>query len=131
MNNVEFTDIKDKIDFERELVPVVVQDFEDNEILMVAYMNEEALEKTIEEKTAYYWSRSRQKLWKKGEESGNTQKVIDLYLDCDGDTVLLKVKQKGGACHTGHYTCFYRKLTDDGFKEVESKVFDPNIVYGD
>ncbi|WGI17443.1 phosphoribosyl-AMP cyclohydrolase [Methanonatronarchaeum sp. AMET-Sl] len=131
MNGVEFIDIKEQINFKDGLITAVVQDFETDKILMVAHMNEMALNKTIEEGVAHYWSRSRQKLWKKGEESGNTQEVINLYLDCDGDTILLKVNQEGGACHTGHHTCFYRKLTTDGFIEIEERIFNPNEVYGD
>ena len=89
------------------LVCAIAQDYESGEVLMQAYMNREAFDKTLETGFAHYWSRSRQKLWKKGEESGHLQKVRGVYVDCDADCVLLKVEQTGAACHTGNYTCFY------------------------
>lgn len=92
------------------LIPVVTQDVNTNEVLMLAYMNEEALRRTLETGFAYYWSRSRNSLWMKGETSGNTQKVKNIMIDCDEDTILLQVEQKGNACHTGNRTCFYRKI---------------------
>ncbi|WP_416326392.1 phosphoribosyl-AMP cyclohydrolase [[Eubacterium] hominis] len=100
------------IDFEKGngLIPVVVQDEESKEVLMLAYMNEESLKKTIETKKATYFSRSRNELWVKGETSGHYQYVSDIRVDCDEDTILLLVKQVGAACHTGHYSCFYRNI---------------------
>lgn len=100
------------IDFEKGngLIPVVVQDEESKEVLMLAYMNEESLKKTIETKKATYFSRSRNELWVKGETSGHYQYVSDIRVDCDEDTILLLVKQVGVACHTGHYSCFYRNI---------------------
>lgn len=95
------------------LIPCITQDVNSNEVLMLAYMNEEAIEKTKETKQAYYFSRSRQELWKKGETSGNTQEVVSFLYDCDKDTILLKVKQKGVACHTNHYSCFFNSVFDD------------------
>ncbi len=95
---------------EKGLVPVVVQDYKTNEVLMLAYMNEESLLKTIETKLATYWSRSRQKLWLKGETSGHYQHVKSISIDCDEDTLLIKVEQVEAACHTGNYSCFYRKV---------------------
>jgi phosphoribosyl-AMP cyclohydrolase len=95
---------------ERGLIPVIIQDVKNNEVLMLAYMNEESLEKTIASGKCTYWSRSRQCLWLKGETSGHFQKVQEIYYDCDGDTLLIKVQQLGAACHTGNRTCFYRKL---------------------
>jgi len=92
------------------LIPAVVQDASTGEVLMVAYMNQESLRRTIETGRATYWSRSRQKLWIKGEESGHFQYVQHLSIDCDGDALLLKVRQVGAACHTGHYSCFYREV---------------------
>ncbi|MDQ1281108.1 MAG: phosphoribosyl-AMP cyclohydrolase / phosphoribosyl-ATP pyrophosphohydrolase [Thermoproteota archaeon] len=92
------------------LIPVVTQDVNTNEVLMVAYMNEESLKKTLDTGFAHYWSRSRNSLWMKGETSGNTQKVKSIMIDCDEDTILLKVEQKGNACHTGNKTCFYRRI---------------------
>ena len=92
------------------LIPVVVQDARSKEVLMVAYANEEALEKTLSTGYAHYWSRSRQKLWMKGETSGHTQKIKRVVADCDYDTLLYVVEQKGPACHTGEYTCFHNKI---------------------
>jgi phosphoribosyl-ATP pyrophosphohydrolase/phosphoribosyl-AMP cyclohydrolase len=97
---------------------------------MMAYMNEEAVNKTVESGYAWFWSRSRQKLWRKGETSGHKQQVREISLDCDGDTLLVKVDQTGGACHTGYYSCFYRNLNSDlEFEVTEEKVFDPEEVY--
>lgn len=93
-----------------ELIPAIAQNNLDNQVLMLAYMNEEALEKTIETKFATYWSRSRNKLWKKGETSGNFQKVLSISYDCDADSILLKVDQMGPACHTGKTSCFHNSI---------------------
>lgn len=100
------------VDFKKGngLVPCIVQDFKDGTVLMLAYMNEESLKKTLETKLATYWSRSRQELWVKGETSGHYQHVKDILIDCDEDTILLKVEQDGAACHTGKYSCFYRTI---------------------
>lgn len=95
---------------EKGLIPVIVQDYKTGKVLMLAYMNEEALIKTLQTKEAWYWSRSRNNLWHKGETSGNIQKVLDVKIDCDGDTILLIVDQKGNACHTGNFSCFYRGI---------------------
>jgi len=113
------------------LVPVIVQDAESGDVLMLAYMNDEAYRKTLETGKATYWSRSRRKLWMKGESSGNVQEVKGIYIDCDEDTILLKVHQVGGAaCHTGHRSCFYRKMDEKGtFREIEPPIFDPKEVY--
>jgi len=102
----------EKIDWEKsELIPVIAQDFETNEVLMLAYMNSEALQLTIEKKTAHYFSRSRQKMWQKGESSGNFQIVKEILIDCDNDTLIVKVEQVGGAaCHTGRKSCFFTNL---------------------
>ncbi len=108
------------------LLHVVVQDAHTNEVLMCAYMNEEAFELTLETNIAHYWSRSRKKLWKKGESSGHIQKVREIAIDCDCDELLLKVEQIGGACHMGYRSCFYRRL--DG-EIVGEKVFEPSDVY--
>ncbi len=104
---------------ERGLVPVIVQDVKTKEVLMLAYANEEAIRKTFETGYAHFWSRSRGKLWKKGETSGNVQKVVEIRIDCDNDAILYLVEQKGVACHTGNYSCFYKilrpeDLDDDG-----------------
>jgi phosphoribosyl-AMP cyclohydrolase len=111
------------------LIPAIVQDSETKEVLMVAYMNREALEKTLKEKKACFYSRSRKKLWIKGETSGHVQKVRELRVDCDRDAVLLLVEQKGGACHTGYYSCFYTRADKDKEEIVGRKVFDPGTVY--
>lgn len=113
------------------LLPAVIQDNETQEVLMVGYMNQEALLATVKTKKTNFWSRSRQKYWIKGETSGHTQEVIDVYFDCDLDTVVIKVKQNGGACHTGYKSCFYRKLKNNNGKVeiVGEKVFNPQDVY--
>jgi phosphoribosyl-AMP cyclohydrolase len=111
------------------LVPVVVQDFTTGEVLMLAYMNRQAWEETLKTRQATYWSRSRNELWVKGETSGNRQEVKEIYVDCDEDTVLLKVIQKSGACHKGYRSCFYRRLEGKELKEVGERVFDPKEVY--
>jgi len=114
------------------LIPAIAQEEKSGEILMMAWMNRESLRATIETNRATYWSRSRKKFWMKGEESGNIQEIRSIHIDCDGDAVLLKVNQIGGAaCHTGHRTCFYREIVDDGqnFKESNDIIFDPNTVY--
>jgi phosphoribosyl-AMP cyclohydrolase len=105
-------DLLAKLDFKKGngLIPVVVQDAESKEVLMLAYANEEALAKTLSTGYAHYWSRSRKKLWMKGETSGNTQKIQKVITDCDYDTLLYVVDQKGPACHTGEYTCFHNKI---------------------
>ena len=109
------------------LIPVIAQDFETGEVLMLAYMNEEAWNKTLETKKAHYYSRSRNKQWMKGEESGNVQEVKEIYVDCDEDTVLLKIKQIGGAaCHKGYKSCFFRDVKG---KINSKRVFNPEEKY--
>jgi phosphoribosyl-AMP cyclohydrolase len=113
------------------LVTAIAQDFETGEILMVAYMNEEAFRETLARGEVVYWSTSRNELWHKGSQSGNVQLLKELYVDCDGDCVLLKVEQRGGAaCHTGKRSCFFRLRVGDGWKDVGQQVFDPEEVYG-
>jgi phosphoribosyl-AMP cyclohydrolase len=114
------------------LVPAIAQDDGSGEVLMMAWMNRESLEETIRTRRAVYWSRSRKKLWRKGEESGNVQEVKSVHLDCDADVILLRIRQIGGAaCHTGHRSCFYRTAADDGnyLMEEGNVVFDPAVVY--
>lgn len=111
------------------LIPAVIQDYRSNEILMVAYMNKQSLEKTIRTKKTHFFSRLRKKLWLKGESSGCIQKVKAIFVDCDKDCLLLKVEQLGGACHTGYWSCFYRKVVGGKLKVVGEKVFDPKKVY--
>ena len=108
------------------LIPAVAQDWRTGEVLMLAYVNEEALDRTRETGKAHYWSRSRNKLWLKGETSGNIQYVKEIRIDCDEDAVLFLIEQDGGACHTGYRSCFYRTI--DG-KVVGEKIFDPKDVY--
>ena len=113
------------------LVPVIAQQTETGQVLMVAWMNREALSLTNERGQAVYWSRSRGKLWFKGEESGHVQLLKSIRLDCDGDVVLLEVEQQGGiACHTGRHHCFFRKLQDDKWQVVEPQLKDPEQIYG-
>ena len=112
------------------LVPAIVQDAETKEVLMMAYMNRESWEATLQTGKATYWSRSRQKLWLKGESSGHFQIIKAVFIDCDDDTILLQVEQLGGAaCHTGHKSCFYRKLNGKDFVVVGEKIFNPEEVY--
>jgi phosphoribosyl-AMP cyclohydrolase len=120
------------IDFKKSggLVPVIVQDYQNGEVLMLAYMNREAWEKTKETGKAWYWSRSRNQLWLKGGTSGHYQVVKEIFIDCDGDTILLKVQQRGaGACHTGYRSCFHRKVHHGKVRIVGRKAFDPGEVY--
>ena len=122
-----------KLDFGKlgGLVPAIIQDCNSGEVLMLGFMNEEAWEKTLETGRAYFFSRSRNKLWMKGETSGNVQEVRGIYVDCDDDTVLLKVNQIGGAaCHTGYKSCFYRELDKEELKVVGKRIFNPEEKYG-
>ena len=113
------------------LVPAIAQDAETGEILMMAWMNRESLALTVQEDQAVYWSRSRGKLWRKGESSGHQQVLKDIRLDCDADVILLKVEQKGGiACHTGRRSCFYRSLQDGEWVSTDPVLKDPDSIYG-
>jgi phosphoribosyl-ATP pyrophosphohydrolase/phosphoribosyl-AMP cyclohydrolase len=118
----------DKIDFAKGegLVPAIVQDYKSGQVLMLAYMNAESLQRTIESGRTYFYSRSRQKLWMKGEESGHIQEVKEILYDCDADSLLVRVEQTGVACHTGHYSCFYRDIHGN---EKDETVFDTSTVY--
>ena len=111
------------------LVPVIVQDATSGAVLMLAYMNQASYDRTVATGYATYWSRSRKSFWVKGETSGHRQKVRAIHVDCDGDTVLLRVDQEGAACHEGYPSCFFRRRTDDGWEVVENRVFDPSAVY--
>jgi phosphoribosyl-AMP cyclohydrolase len=120
------------IDFEKAggLVPAVAQDAATGQVLMLAWMNKESFDETVRTGRAVYWSRSRGRLWRKGEESGHVQEVREILVDCDADTLLLKVNQVGGAaCHEGYASCFFRKLENGELKTVATKLFDPKEVY--
>ncbi len=121
-----------KLDFAKGgvLLPAIAQDWKTGDVLMLAYINEEAWNETLKTGNATYWTRSRQKLWRKGEESGNVQKVKEIYVDCDEDTVIFKVEQIGGAaCHEGYHSCFFRKYENGELVVVGERVFDPAKVY--
>jgi len=112
------------------LVPAIAQDAASGRVLMIAWMNAQALQLTVTENRAVYWSRSRQKIWRKGEESGHTQMIKELRLDCDGDVIVMQVEQFGGiACHTGRTSCFYRVLMDGEWQPVDSVAKDPKDIY--
>jgi len=112
------------------LIPAIAQQADSGKILMFAWMNRESLQLTATEGYAVYWSRSRNKLWRKGEESGHRQKVLGIYLDCDEDVILIKIEQQGGiACHTGRESCFYRQLQDGQWLSVEPVLKDPEAIY--
>jgi phosphoribosyl-AMP cyclohydrolase len=120
------------IDFDKSggLVPAIAQDAATGQVLMLAWMNRDALEETLRTGRAVYFSRSRNKLWRKGEESGNVQEVREVFIDCDADTILLKVHQVGGAaCHEGYPSCFFRQVEPTGLRVVGERVFDPKAVY--
>jgi phosphoribosyl-AMP cyclohydrolase len=120
------------IDFDKSggLVPAIAQDADTGAVLMLAWMNREAYEETLRTRRAVYFSRSRNRLWRKGEESGHFQEVRDILVDCDADTILLKVHQIGGAaCHEGYASCFFRRVEGEGMKVIAEKVFDPKQVY--
>lgn len=112
------------------LVPTIVQDAETDDVLMMAYMNADALRETLDTGRMVYWSRSREERWEKGATSGHTQAVREVRVDCDGDALLFRVEQSGGACHTGYRSCFYRRREGDGLVVDGEKVFDPETVYG-
>lgn len=125
MIELDFTKDKDG------LLPAIVQDIASGDVLMLAYINRESWEKTLSTGKAHFWSRSRQKLWLKGETSGHVQLVREILVDCDQDTVVLKVEQLGGAaCHKGYCSCFFRRVIDEQLEIVAEKIFDPATVYG-
>ena len=126
----------------KDLVIAIAQDYQTNEVLMVAFMNKEAVEQTLKTKKAHYYSTSRQKQWLKGESSGNVQTVKEMYIDCDADAIIMKVEQIGAACHEGYRSCFFRQLdinkenididnlTDEDVKVIAERLFDPKEMYG-
>ncbi|MDP3066743.1 MAG: phosphoribosyl-AMP cyclohydrolase [Methanobacteriaceae archaeon] len=117
-----------------KLVIGIAQDYQTREVLMVAYLNRDALELTLKTGKAHYWSTSRKKIWLKGESSGHLQEVKEIRVDCDADSLLLKIKQKGAACHEGYYSCFFREVDSDpdfALKIIKKKVFEPKKIYGE
>lgn len=113
------------------LLPAIVQEYQSGEVLMLAYINRESWERTLATGKAHFWSRSRKKIWLKGESSGHVQIIHDILVDCDDDTVVFKVEQVGGAaCHTGYRSCFYRRISDQALQIVGERIFDPEKVYG-
>jgi len=114
------------------LIPAVIQDFDSGEVLMVAYMDLEAVRRTLSEKKTVFYSRSRKKYWVKGESSGHTQEVVEVLTDCDQDTLVIRVRQRGGACHLGYRSCFVQQLNSKGDigKVTQKKIFDPDEIYG-
>jgi phosphoribosyl-AMP cyclohydrolase len=112
------------------LIPAIIQQQSTGRVLMMAWMNRASLEKTIETRKTWFWSRSRQKFWMKGESSGHVQVVKDLSFDCDGDTVLIQVEQTGAACHEGYQSCFFRSLDGEGWKVTEAQLETPEQIYG-
>jgi phosphoribosyl-AMP cyclohydrolase len=123
-----------ELDFSKNvdgLLPAIVQEFKSGEVLMLAYINQKSWEMTLSTGKAHFWSRSRKKIWLKGESSGHVQIIHDILIDCDNDTVVFKVEQIGGAaCHTGHRSCFYRRVSNQSLQTVGEKIFDPEVVYG-
>ena len=112
------------------LIPAIAQDAKTGKVLMFAWMNRESLQLTVDEGYAVYWSRSREKLWRKGEESGHKQKIVHIQLDCDEDVLLLSIEQEGGiACHTGRQSCFYRRLVDGEWRIIENVLKEPKYIY--
>lgn len=122
-------DLSDRIKWNNNLIPAITQDSKTKEVLMLAYMNKEALKKTLKTGRMWYYSRSKNKLWMKGEESGNIQKVKDIFIDCDNDTLVFLVDQRNGSCHKGYKSCFFRKLGNNGIEISQEKMFDPKEVY--
>jgi len=129
--NKSYNSLINKLKFDKNgLIPAVIQDYKTNKVLMVAWMNKQSLINTLKTKKTWFYSRSRKKLWMKGEVSGNTQLVKEIYIDCDNDCLLIKVIQVGGAsCHTGYTSCFYRKFTKNKFRITERQIFNPDKVY--
>lgn len=121
-----------KLDFKKSngLIPAVIQDYKSGEVLMLGFMSPESWDKSLDEGEVVYFSRTKNRLWKKGETSGHVQKIKEIYVDCDSDTLLIKVEQIGGAaCHTGHRSCFYRRVSGDELVEEGDLIFDPEEVY--
>ena len=111
------------------LLPVIVQDYKSSQVLMLAYINEQSWRLTLRDNVATYWSRSKNRLWKKGETSGNTQEIKEILIDCDADTLIFKVKQNGVACHKGYRSCFYRKKVGANFEKIAEPLIEPDQLY--
>jgi phosphoribosyl-AMP cyclohydrolase len=127
---LNWEEILEKLPFNAEgLLPAIAQQFDSNEVLMMAWMNKESLLETLKTKRVCYWSRSRKKLWRKGEESGQVQHLKNVFLDCDGDTLLLKVDQTGPACHTGRRSCFFFEIKADTVEIINAPLIDPEQLY--
>ncbi|MFX1259766.1 MAG: phosphoribosyl-AMP cyclohydrolase [Promethearchaeota archaeon] len=125
----KFIELLDFSKIEGDLIPVITQDFETNEVLTLAFANEEAVRKSLETGFVHFYSRSRKTLWKKGEKSGHMAEIQNVIFDCDNDSLLLKVKQIGAACHKGYNTCFYTEFANGEFKKIGKKIFNPDEVY--
>ncbi|MFX0058160.1 MAG: phosphoribosyl-AMP cyclohydrolase [Candidatus Hodarchaeota archaeon] len=125
----KFINLLDFSKIDGNLIPVITQDYETDEILILAFANEEALKKSLKTGLVHYFSRSKKNLWKKGEKSGNVQEIKKIITDCDYDSILFKVKQVGGACHKGYFSCFYNEFTDNRIKNIGRKIFEPSQVY--
>ncbi len=133
-SHVEVEEIINQLDFskiEGKLVPVIAQDYQSKEVLMLAFANRQAIKKTLETGYAHYFSRSRGKIWKKGETSGHFQEIKELITDCDNDSILIKIHQIGAACHKGYYSCFYKELKDGELSIVKKKIFNPKEIYAE
>ena len=131
-SHTEVEEIINQLDFskiEGKLIPVIVQDYQSNEVLMLAFANKLAIEKTIETGYAHYFSRSRSKIWKKGEISGHFQEIREIITDCDNDSLLIKIHQIGAACHKGYYSCFYKAFKDGELVIIKEKIFNPKEIY--
>lgn len=124
INNLDFTKISGN------LIPIITQDISSDKILMLGFATAEAVKKSLETGYVHYYSRSRNVLWKKGETSGNLQEIKEIFIDCDNDSILYKVKQVGGACHEGYYSCFHKKFEDGSLVICEKRLFDPQKIYG-
>ncbi|MCP5467729.1 MAG: phosphoribosyl-AMP cyclohydrolase [Deltaproteobacteria bacterium] len=130
MENEKLKEIIEQLKYgSNGLIPAIIQDVENGEVLMFAFMNQASLEQTLATGFATYWSRSRQKFWVKGESSGHTQKVKNIYYDCDKDCLLVKIEQNIAACHKGYRSCFFTEITENGPKIIDEKVFDEKEVY--
>jgi len=123
INQLNFSKIK------RYLIPVIAQDYKTNEVLMLAFASKEAIEKSLETGYVHYFSRSKEKVWKKGEISGHFQEIKEIITDCDNDSILIKINQIGAACHKGYYSCFHKQLKNKEFKTIGEKIFNPSKVY--